>query len=55
MEDKKGRKGRIKEQNMRRKNKTKEDNTEGKHKNEKEGEASVEKCGLSDMAVGKDT
>ena len=28
MEDKKGRKGRIKEQNMRRKNKTKKDNTE---------------------------
>lgn len=54
MEDKKGRKGRIKEQNMRRKNKTKEDNTEGKHKNEK-GEASLEKCGLSDTAVGKNT
>lgn len=53
-EEKKGRKGRIKEQKTRRKNRTKKDNTEETYKNEKEGEASLEKCGLSDTAVGKD-
>ena len=51
---KKGRKGRIKEQKTRRKNRTKKHNTEETYKNEKEGEASLEKCGLSDTAVGKD-